>query len=601
MKWIMARASRGEGTWGGTSGPDHRRPRDPATPRLPVMLLLLAVLATPGVADDPKPAPKVVPLFRLSGPVTESGGGASPLDLLTGGSGTTLRDLVARLDRAAGDRSVRAVAILFEGGSAGSAQAEELIAAIDRLKAAGKPVHAWAESIGTSDYLLLSAASRISVVPTGDVWLTGLYAESPYLRGLLDLIGVEPDYLTCGDYKSAAEMFMRTGPSLRSVEMSAWLLDSRYETYLSLIAAGRDVEVVKVQKWIDDGPYTARRARKKGLIDAVEHRQKFLGGLKKSYGDDVRLATRYGLPPKQTIDLSSPFGLLKLYTDLLQGSSTPIRRALDQVAADDSVKAVVLRVNSPGGSATASEIILDATRRVQATGKPLVVSMGDVAGSGGYYVACRADAIFADATTITGSIGVVGGKFATNGVWQKLGISFSTRSRGRQAAILSSARVFTPDERQRMQAWMDEIYGVFKGHVVDGRGKRLKKKIDDIAGGRVYTGRQALKLGLVDKLGGLEDAIADAAERAGLKQYQRRVVPPSKGLLELLMSDGDEVRLPGIPGAASRKLSLLDLADPMVGKLEPHRVAAVRRALTALELLQNERVLLLMPEIGFHD
>ena len=179
--------------------------------------------------------------------------------------------------------------------------------------------------------------------------------------------------------------------------------------------------------------------------------------------------------------------------------------------------------------------------------------------------------------------------------------SFSTRSRGRQAAILSSARVFTPDERQRMQAWMDELYGVFKGHVVDGRGKRLKKKIDDIAGGRVYTGRQALKLGLVDKLGGLEDAIADAAERAGLKQYQRRVVPPSKGLLELLMSDGDEVRLPGIPGAASRKLSLLDLADPMVGKLEPHRVAAVRRALTALELLQNERVLLLMPEIGFHD
>src|SRR5205085_5197410 len=164
-----------------------------------------------------------------------------------------------------------------------------------------------------------------------------------------------------------------------------------------------------------------------------------------------------------------------------------VRKALDEAARDDSVKAVVLRVDSPGGSAVASEIILDATRRVKAK-KPFVVSMGDVAGSGGYYVACGADTIFADESTITGSIGVVSGKFATNDMWKKVGVTFHAYQRGKNAGILATDKVFTPEERKRMQAWMDEIYDVFKGHVVAIRGKKLKKPIDELAGGRVYTG-----------------------------------------------------------------------------------------------------------------
>ena len=181
-------------------------------------------------------------------------------------------------------------------------------------------------------------------------------------------------------------------------------------------------------------------------------------------------------------------------------ASTPIRRALDKAAADDSIKAVVLRVNSPGGSATASEIILNATKRVKAK-KPLVVSMGNVAGSGGYYVACGADTIFADATTITGSIGVVGGKLATTEMWNKIGINWKEYNRGDHAALLASSGIFTPEQRKIVQSWMDEIYGVFKSHVTEIRGSRLKKPLDDIAGGRVYMGQQALELGLVDKIG----------------------------------------------------------------------------------------------------
>ena len=174
--------------------------------------------------------------------------------------------------------------------------------------------------------------------------------------------------------------------------------------------------------------------------------------------------------------------------------SSDIRKALDEAARDDSIKAVVLRVDSPGGSAVASEIILDATSRVKAK-KPFVVSMGDVAGSGGYYVACASDTIFADDATITGSIGVVSGKLVTNPMWEKVGITFKAYERGKNAGMLANDHAFTPEERQKMQGHMDEIYDVFKGHVTAIRGDRLKKPIDEFAGGRVYTGKQALELG----------------------------------------------------------------------------------------------------------
>src|SRR5208283_758716 len=182
---------------------------------------------------------------------------------------------------------------------------------------------------------------------------------------------------------------------------------------------------------------------------------------------------------------------------------------------------------------TASEIILDATRRLKAK-KPLVVSMGDVAGSGGYYVACAADTIFADATTLTGSIGVVGGKIATTEMWKKIGITFKEYKRGQNAGIFATDDVFTESERARMRALMDEDYDTFKKHVTDVRGRRLKKPIDDLAGGREYTGQQALDLGLVDRLGTLNEAVAFAAAQAKLKTYDVRVVPEPKNFLERL-------------------------------------------------------------------
>jgi protease IV len=255
----------------------------------------------------------------------------------------------------------------------------------------------------------------------------------------------------------------------------------------------------------------------------------------------------------------------------------------------------------------ASEIILNATKRVKAK-KPFVVSMGDVAGSGGYYVSMGADTIFADATTITASIGVLGGKFATTDMWNKIGITWDSSRRGANAGLLSSDAVFTDAERKKMQGWMNDIYGVFKGHVVAARGAKLKKPIDELAAGRVFTGQQALDLGLVDKIGTLEDAIQHVAEQAKLKDYEVRVYPEPKNFVEVLveeLSDGDRdpnhLALPASEIVLPRASSILDLALPHLKGLDPERLETVKAALRRLDLLQQERAVLVMPDISIRD
>ena len=472
--------------------------------------------------------------------------------------------------------------------------------------------------------------------------ISGFNAESPYVRGLLDAIGVKPDFLTCGKYKSAAEMFMRKGPSPEAAQMRNWLLDSLYESYQKTVAQGRGVKPERVRQWIDGAVYTPEQA-----VEARDHRQHPAPpGLRGRTPQEVRRRREVRQPSTarrsraEDIDLSSPLGLLQFWAKVLEGGkkkatgkdvigivyvngailpgkpepspfgtdseaySTPIRKALDKIAEDKDVKAVVLRVNSPGGSAVASEIILNATQRVKAK-KPFVVSMGNVAGSGGYYVAMAADTIFADATTITASIGVLGGKFATTDMWNKIGITWDSTRRGANAGLLSSDAVFTAVERKKMQDWMNDVYGVFKGHVVASRGAKLKKPIDELAGGRVFTGQQALDLGLIDKIGTLQDAIRHVAKQAGLKDYEVRVYPEPKNFMEVLvegLSGGDRdlnhLMLPASGIASRRASSILDLALPHLKGLDPQRLETVKAALGRLDLLQQEHSVLVMPDIS---
>ena len=610
-----------------------------ATRTSTLLFIVYAIgLANTGLAADQTGAAKIVPVFSWNRPLSEAP--VAPDPFLLGVGGESLHDVVTRLETARKDRSVAAVIVLMGPASMGNGQIEELHSALLRLRKAGKPVYAYADSLTFGQLTLLSAATRISVMPVGDVFVTGLYGSQPHLRGLLEKIHVTPDFLTCGEYKSAGEIFMRTEPSPQAARMYDWLYDSLYTTYLGQIAEGRGTNQESVRAWIDQGIFSARRAAAGGLIDATETRAEFLDYVRQQHGSDVRLKKKYARRGPSALDLSNPFSMLKIWSDLLRGSgeresdravavvyvvgpilpgrpqpspfgsqgvaySDPIRRALDKVAKDESVKAVVLRVDSPGGSAVASEVILQATRRVAAE-KPLVVSMGNVAGSGGYYVSCGAQSIIADAATLTASIGVVAGKLATGPMWDAVGIRWHSLERGKHAGIFAADEVFSASEREELQAWMDEVYGIFKQHVVDIRGDRLQKPIDELAGGRVFTGRQALELGLVDRLGSLRDAIELAASEAGLDEYKVRVVPRPKNVLEQMlsgMSGGDEdnesIRLSPLTSEPWRKA--LQLVAPHWTRWEPQRVNTIYRALVQLEILQRERLSLAMPEFAFGD
>ncbi len=551
----------------------------------------------------------------------------------------SLKDLVARLEKARDDERVAGVVVLLGDMELGNGQLEELYTVLRQIRSAGKPVYAHADHLTFGRLALLSSASRISVSPTGELFITGLYGSQLYVRDLLDKVHITPDFLTCGAYKSAAEMYMRPSPSPEAERMYDWLFDSLFETYVGLIAEGREVPRETVLGWVDHGIYSAEKAVEQKVIDATETIDAMLDHVRQQHGSELKLDKRYGKAETSATDLSNPFAVFKIWGDLLKGASQtnkgkkpavaivyvegailpgqptpspfslqstaysdPIRKALDRAAGDESIKAVVLRVDSPGGSAVGSEIILQATRKLAAK-KPFVVSMGNVAGSGGYYVACGADTIIADASTVTASIGVVGGKLATDPMWESFGVHWHPVQRGKHAGMLNSGEVFSDEERQILQGWMNEVYEVFKGHVVRNRGNRLTKPIDEIAGGRVYTGRQALELGLVDRLGTLSDAIRVAAEKAGVTDYDVRILPRPKSFIELLMADlvpddADEGQIQTAPVAAAiwRTAAPWQAAAPLLETLQPHQGRALRRALLQLEILQREQVTLAMPE-----
>ncbi|MCH8316861.1 MAG: signal peptide peptidase SppA [Planctomycetes bacterium] len=572
---------------------------------------------------------KQIAHFRIKGALTETPNHMPPL--FGGEPPLSLKSLLERFKEARHDNNVVAVVIDLQDAALGLAQLQEIHRAMRKFAAVDKEVFVHADALTTITYAAATGASNISVVPTGDVWLVGLYGEMPYLRGALEKLGCVPDFEQFEDFKTAAELITRTGPSEQSKQMTKWLFDGIYDDLVTLIADSRGMSPEKVRALIDDGPYNAEAALKAGLIDSVKHRQDLIADLKARFGSSTKFVTNYG--KRDVMDIpDDPFALFswlmqlfnpspKVYTKpsiaivyvegvIVTGAaqlspfgpasgafSTTIRKALDKAAGDDSVKAVVLRVDSPGGSALASEIILDATIRVAAK-KPLIVSMGNVAGSGGYYVACGAETIFANRSTITASIGVLGGKLVTTGLWDKLGINWHAVKRGKMAAMLSSAERFNDAERAKIRHYMKTVYEIFKKHVTDSRGDRLAKPIDEIAGGRVFTGAQALDLGLVDKIGGLEDAIRFAARRASLGEYEIRVIPEPPNIFDLLSGNRDADEFFG--SSSVLKPALLDSPPfrtllPVIAKLDPLRAKAVVRALQRIELIHREGVVTIMP------
>jgi protease-4 len=586
-------------------------------------------------AQEPKTKPsKKIAVFRLRGLLTEAPRGMA-WSLATDARGT-LRGLLERLKKAAEDDNVAAAVVVLDQPILGWAQVQEIRAALKRLREAGKEIHCHLEEAGPGAYMVAAACNRVSIVPSGMLLLPGLAAEALYFKGLLDKLGIVADMQHCGAYKGAAEPLTRTEPSKEVREQMNRLLGDLYGQMVQLIAESRRLRPDEVRGLIDQAMLTARQAAAANLVDELSYRHEFIARVRKRF-DGAELAKRYGRKTSPDLDFTSPFALFKLFGEMMKSGtkkgknviglvyvdgvistgrntqtlfgeviigSTTLQGVLVNAAKDKNVKAIVLRVDSPGGSAVASDIICQATQVVRKAGKPVIVSMGNIAASGGYYVSTAADAIFAEPGTLTGSIGVVGGKLALGGLFDMIGITTHTYKYGRHADMFNMTRPFDEDERKVIVALMNDVYEQFKRRVVDGRGERLKGDIDELAGGRLYTGRQALAKGLVDQLGGLPESIQFAASKAKLTDYKIRIMPKPKTLIDYIneafgMEDEEEdISLRARPDLLQWLKADPTLAGviPAARRLAPEYLGCLVRMLWRIELLRREPVLTVVPD-----
>ena len=590
---------------------------------------LLAALAAPALAE------KTVLRLWLRGPVGEAPSEDAELLALLGGEPTrTLHQWVAMIEDAAESADVDGLVLIIDSFGAGLAQVEELRTAIGDFKAAGKPVFAYCDYAGNGGYALATAADHITLAEHSGLDIMGLRAEVSFYKKMFDKIGVTADMLHCGDYKSAVEPFTRTEPSQYAAEQMNRILDGIFDELVGMMAEGRGLSKEQIEGAIDRAPVLAQDALDLKLVDAVAGFPAFREMIRKEFGQDLKVVKSLDDDDGLDIDFENPFAFFQIFQDLMEeaqrepepgvaliyvdggistgksqsgmggtvAGSTTVRSALVGALENDNVKAVVLRVDSPGGSALASDIMWDAATRLGKT-KPLIVSMGNVAGSGGYYVSIPGDVIFADASTITGSIGVLGGKLVWSDLWEeKIGITTTEYVRGGNAGMFSMNHGFSESERTALQQMLDTIYAQFKGRVMASRGERIKGELEDLAGGRVYTGRQALEIGLVDRIGTLSDAIAYAAEKAGLgDDPEVFVLPKEKDFMEVLLSAmGEDTR-------DEFEITMRDqvLSDPMLRAMLPvfkelcvEKYRALAHDWLNISIIQRENVGCFMPFSG---
>ena len=454
----------------------------------------------------------------------------------------SLLDVLETLEAAARDPQVNGVLLWLAGAPRGWSRVQAVRRAVERVREAGKPVAAYADSLEAEDLLIASAASRIFVPETGSVFLIGLRFESLFLRGLATRLAVRPEILRVGTHKTAGEMFTRDAMSPEQREQMEALLDDLFQELVGGIAAGRNLAPKEVRQLVDRGPFRAPAALAAGLIDACLYPDELEAELEKlspippEEPPGPRRVQLVEAPLFHALRARDP-GWRPLLGDLpriayvvasgaihrgtgIRGiASERVQEMLEHIRRDEGVRGVVLRLDSPGGDGLASDLIWRAVARLGRE-KPVVVSMADVAASGGYYLATAADAIFAEAGTITGSIGVVGGKVNLGGLYERLGVSKQGVERGARAGMLSETRGFTPGERSAMRGQLEAVYDIFVDRVAEGRGLTAER-VNRIAQGRVWSGSRARSLGLVDALGGPLEALREVRRRAGLAEDAR--------------------------------------------------------------------------------
>jgi protease IV len=472
----------------------------------------------------------------------------------------TLRDVVDAIDRGAVDD--RVVGIIAKIGAApmGMAQTQEIRDAVVRFRSHKKFAVAYSETFGefgpgNGAYYLATAFDHIYLQPSGDVGLTGIIMESPFIKDALSKLGVTFHGDHRYEYKNALNFLTETKYTDAHKEAMTAIMTSWFNQMKYGICDARQIAPDKFQAIVDAGPYLGKEAVDAKLVDAVAYRDEVYGKVKSQAGNGAELLyldkylSRAGRPHDSGKTIALVFGVGgvtrgKSNYDPVQGSqnmgSDTVAGAIRAATEDKNVKAILFRVDSPGGSYVASDTIWREVVRARQAGKPVIVSMGNLAGSGGYFVAMAADKIVAEPGTITASIGVLGGKMLTSGLWDRVGLSWDEIHQGENATMFTGTHDYTPAEWSRFQAWLDRVYVDFTSKVADGR-KLPKEKVLEIAKGRIWSGQDAKNLGLVDELGGYQTALRLAKKAVGVsdgEEVKIVVFPRPKSFIESLMQRG---------------------------------------------------------------
>ncbi|NOT47930.1 MAG: signal peptide peptidase SppA [Acidobacteria bacterium] len=534
-----------------------------------VVLFLVAVIGIALIVrsvNQPTVARNSVLLLNVSGSLPDY----TPDDAFARAVGfaqpQSFTGLLTQLRKAKVDTRISGVLLDISFPGIGWGRADELRDAIADFRTSGKPVYAYME-IGTNkEYYIATAADKIFLPPSGDIYVNGFAAEAMFYKGSLDKLGIETDVIQIGPkYKNAPDQYTKKEMGDGQKEVINALLDEYYGRFTNAIAESRKKSVADVKALVDDAPYNARQAQELGLIDAAYYREEVYHDLKTRLGygetEDLRVTRsgQYKEIPSDSLGLNNGERVAVIFASgainvgrssegplggEMVGSDT-IVQAVNDAAADKSIKAIVLRVDSPGGSALASDLMWYALENAKAK-KPVVVSMGDVAASGGYYIACNANKIVAQPSTITGSIGMFMGKPVVKGLYDWLGVTNQYTTRGKNSGIFKETEHWTPEERAKMQQMADNVYfGNFVPKVAQGRGK-TDEEVNTLGQGRVWTGTQAKGNGLIDEFGGLERAIQIAKELAQLpadKDVKRVVFPEPRPFFETIFDDSESAEL----------------------------------------------------------
>lgn len=447
----------------------------------------------------------------------------------------TLEDMLKAVRLAADDKKIEGIYINAAGSSMGIASREELAEALAAFKESGKWVYAYADNYAQGDYLLSTFADKVYLNPVGNVDIRGIGTSTPFFTGLLDKLGIKVQVVKVGTYKSAVEPFILTSMSEAARHQNQVFVDSIWGYYSNTVAANRSVTPATISAWADSLTFawTADHDVDAGIVTEKRYRREVEDMLRDLTGVDagksLRLVTPKNYVASRSGDLGDSSGdhIAVLYAvgDIVDSGDEGIvgKTIVPQIiglADNEKVSGLVLRVNSPGGSAFASEQIWEALNYFKSKGKPFYVSMGDYAASGGYYISCGADCIYADATTLTGSIGVFGMIPDFSGlVTGKLGVTFSDVSSSPNANFMSLMQPLTEQQRASMQRYVEDTYDVFTGRVAEGRHMSVDS-VKAIAEGRVWIGSSAVELGLVDHIGSLHACIEAIADSLGMEPSQ---------------------------------------------------------------------------------